>query len=124
MLTTRTDVAQVCHEWELYLGTDLCQELNREHVVKEMFLTAAMLAFISAAQAQVVVQSPGHRPAYAMPRGDGTYVIPGQRPTYITPRGDGTYVVQSPGHRPAYAMPRGNGTYVIPGRRPTYLTPR
>jgi hypothetical protein len=91
--------------------------------VKGMMPTAAMLALISTAQAQgYVVQSPGHRPAYAIPRGDGTYVIPGQRPTYITPRG-GAYVVQSPGHSPAYAMPRGNGTYVIPGQRPTYLTP-
>ena len=55
--------------------------------MKEIFLTAAMLAFISTAQAQgYVVQSPGHRPAYAIPRGNGTYVIPGQRPTYITPR--------------------------------------
>jgi hypothetical protein len=93
------------------------------HIVKEIFVTAAMLAFISTAQAQgYVLQSPNHRPAYAIPRGDGTYVIPGQRPTYITPRGDGAYVVQSPGHPPAYALPRGNGTYVIPGQRPTYLT--
>jgi hypothetical protein len=92
--------------------------------VKEIILTAAMLAFISAAQAQgYVTQSPGHRPAYAIPRGDGTYVIPGQKPTYVTPRGDGTYVIQSPGHRPAYAIPRGDGTYVIPGQMPTYLTP-
>ena len=45
--------------------------------MKEIFLTAAMLAFISTAQAQgYVVQSPGHRPAYALPRGNGTYVIP------------------------------------------------
>jgi hypothetical protein len=93
-------------------------------VVKDIILTAAMLAFTSTAQAQgYVIQSPGHRPAYAIPRGDGTYVIPGQKPTYLTPRGDGPYVVQSPGHRPAYAIPRGDGTYVIPGRRPTYLTP-
>jgi hypothetical protein len=55
--------------------------------VKKILLTATILAFISTAQAQgYVVQSPGHRPAYAIPRGDGTYVIPGQRPTYITPR--------------------------------------
>jgi hypothetical protein len=53
-------------------------------VVKTTVLTAATLAFISTAQAQGnVVQSPGHRPAYAIPRGDGTYVIPGQRPTFI-----------------------------------------
>jgi hypothetical protein len=89
--------------------------------MKKILLTAAMLGCISSAQAQVVVQSPGHRPVYALPRGNGTYVIPGQRPTYITPRGS-TYVVQSPGHRPVYALPRGNGTYVIPGQRPTYLT--
>jgi hypothetical protein len=55
-------------------------------VVKKMLLTGAMLAFISTAHAQVVIQSPGHRPVYALPRGNGTYVIPGQRPTYITPR--------------------------------------
>jgi hypothetical protein len=56
-------------------------------VVKTTVLTAATLAFISTAQAQGnVVQSPGHRPAYAIPRGDGTYVIPGQRPTYLMPR--------------------------------------
>jgi hypothetical protein len=54
--------------------------------VKKMLPTAAMLAFMSTAHAQVVIQTPGHRPAYALPRGDGTYVIPGQRPTYITPR--------------------------------------
>jgi hypothetical protein len=53
--------------------------------VKEIFLTAAMLAFISTAHAQVVIQSPGHRPVYAIPRGNGTYVIPGQRPTDGTP---------------------------------------
>jgi hypothetical protein len=92
-------------------------------VVKKMLLTGAMLALISTAHAQVVIQSPGHRPVYALPRGNGTYVIPGQRPTYITPR-NGAYVVQSPGHRPVYALPRGNGTYVIPGQRPTYITPR
>ena len=92
--------------------------------MKEIILTAAMLAFISTAQAQgYVIQSPGHRPAYAIPRGDGTYVIPGQKPTYVTPRGDGAYVIQSPGHGPAYAIPRGDGTYVIPGQMPTYLTP-
>jgi len=79
-------------------------------------LTAAMLAFISSAQAQGYVTQAGRPPAYAIPRGDGTYVIPGQRPTYITPRGNGTYVIQSPGHRPAYAIPRGDGTYVIPER--------
>jgi hypothetical protein len=79
-------------------------------------LTAAILAFISTAQAQGYVTRPGRAPAYAIPRGGGTYVIPGQRPTYITPRGNGTYVIQSPGHRPAYAIPRGDGTYVIPGR--------
>jgi hypothetical protein len=91
--------------------------------MKETILTAAMLAFISTAQAQgYIVQSPGHSPAYAIPRGDGTYVIPGQRPTYITPRGNGTNVVQSPGHKPAYALPQANGVYVIPGQRPTYLT--
>jgi hypothetical protein len=93
--------------------------------MKETILTAAMLAFVSTAQAQAqgyIVQSPGHRPAYAIPRGDGTYVIPGQRPTYITPRGDGAYVVQSPGHKPAYALPHANGVFVIPGQRPTYLT--
>jgi hypothetical protein len=45
--------------------------------MKEVILTAAMLAFITTA-----------------PR-DGTYVIPGQRPTYITPRG-GAYVIQTP----------------------------
>jgi hypothetical protein len=96
-----------------------------DDVVKTIVLTAATLAFISAAQAQgYVVQSPGHRPAYAIPRGDGTYVIPGQRPTYITPRGNGAYVVQSPGHRPVYAIPGPSGTYVIPGQKPTYLMPR
>jgi hypothetical protein len=47
--------------------------------MKETILTAAMLAFLSTAQAQgYIVQSPAHRPAYAIPRGDGTYVIPGQ----------------------------------------------
>jgi hypothetical protein len=55
--------------------------------VKEIVLTAAILAFISTAQAQGYVTQPGRAPAYAVPRGDGTYVIPGQRPTYITPRG-------------------------------------
>jgi hypothetical protein len=53
--------------------------------MKKMLLTAAMLAFISTAHAQVVIQSPGHRPVYAIPRGNGTYVIPGQRPTDGTP---------------------------------------
>jgi hypothetical protein len=93
-------------------------------VVKKMLLTGAMLAFMSTAHAQVVIQSPGHRPVYALPRGNGMYVIPGQRPTYITPRGNGAYVVQSPGHRPLYAIPGPSGTYVIPGQRPTYLMPR
>jgi hypothetical protein len=42
--------------------------------VKKILLAAAMLAFISTAQAQgYVVQSPGHRPAYAIPGGNGTY---------------------------------------------------
>ena len=92
--------------------------------MKEIVLTAALLAYTSTAQAQgYVIQSPGHRPTYAIPRGNGSYVIPGQRPTYITPRGDGLYIIQSPGHRPTYAIPRGNGSYVIPGQRPTYLTP-
>jgi hypothetical protein len=49
--------------------------------VKGLSLTAVMLAFISTAQAQgYVVQSPGHRPVYALPRGNGTYVM--------TPRGN------------------------------------
>ena len=52
-----------------------------------------MLAFVSTAQAQGYVTQPGWAPAYAIPRGDGTYVVPGQRPTYITPRGNGTYVI-------------------------------
>ena len=82
--------------------------------MKEITLTAAMLAFVSTAQAQGYI-TPGRAPTYAIPRGDGTYVIPGQTPTYISPRGNGTYVIQSPGHRPAYAIPRGDGTYVIPG---------
>jgi hypothetical protein len=95
-----------------------------KRVVKEIILIAALLAYKSTAQAQgYVIQSPGHRPTYAIPRGNGSYVIPGQRPTYITPRGDGLYIIQSPGHRPAYAIPRGNGTYVVLGQRPTYLTP-
>ena len=89
--------------------------------MKGLSLTAVMLAFISTAQAHV--QSPGHRPVYALPRGNGTYVIPGQQPTYITPRGSSGLIIQSPGHRPVYALPRGNGRYVIPGQRPTYLTP-
>ena len=84
--------------------------------MKETILTAAMLAFLSTAQAQgYIVQSPGHRPAYAIPRGGGTYVIPGHALTYITPRGNGTNVVQSPGHNPAYALPQANAVYVIPG---------
>jgi hypothetical protein len=94
--------------------------------VKRIILTtAAMLAFVSTAQAQgYVIQSQRHRPVYAIPRGNGSYVIPGQRPTYITPRGNGgPMVVQTPGHPPAYALPGANGTYVIPGQRPTYLTP-
>jgi hypothetical protein len=74
-----------------------------------------MLAFITTAQAQGYLTQPGRAPTYAIPRGDGTYVIPGQRPTFITPRGNRTYVIQSPGHRPAYAIPRGDGTYVIQG---------
>jgi hypothetical protein len=82
--------------------------------MREIILTAVMLAFISTAQAQGYVTQPGRAPAYAIPRGDGTYVIPGQTPTYITPRGNGPYVIQSPGQRPAYAIPRGDGTYVIP----------
>jgi hypothetical protein len=45
--------------------------------VKEIILTSAMLAFISTAQAQGYVTQPGWAPAYAIPRGDGTYVIPG-----------------------------------------------
>jgi hypothetical protein len=91
--------------------------------MRGMILTAAMFALASTAQAQgYVVQSPGHRPVYALPRGNGTYVIPGQQPTYITPRGN-SVIIQSPGHRPVYAIPRGNGRYVIPGQRPTYLTP-
>ena len=92
--------------------------------MKGIILIGAILAFISTAQAQgYVVQSPGHRPVYALPRGNGTYVIPGQQPTYVTPRGNGALIIQSPGHRPVYAIPRGNGTYVIPGQRPTYLAP-
>ena len=95
-----------------------------EHGVKGIILAAVMLAFKSTAQAQgYVVQSPGHRPVYALPRGNGTYVIPGQQPTYITPRGNSGLIIQSPGHRPVYAIPRGNGRYVIPGQRPTNLTP-
>jgi hypothetical protein len=93
--------------------------------VKVLILTATMLAFVGTAQAQgYVVQSPGHRPIYAIPRGNGSYIVPGQRPTYVTPRGNGgPMVVQTPGHPPAYALPRGNGSYVIPGQRPTYFTP-
>ena len=44
--------------------------------MREIILTAAMLAFISPAQAQGYVTQPGRAPAYAIPRGDGTYVIP------------------------------------------------
>ena len=44
--------------------------------MKEIILTAAMLAFISTAQAQGYVAQPGRAPTYAIPRGDGTYVIP------------------------------------------------
>jgi hypothetical protein len=115
-----------CHRnWDRFGESAFIVRARPWRVVKEIILTAAILAFISTAQAQgYVIQSPGHRPAYAIPRGDGTYVIPGQRPTYVTPQGNGTYVVQSPGHRAAYAIPRGDGTYVIPGQRPTYLTPR
>jgi hypothetical protein len=45
--------------------------------VKEITLTAAMLAFVSTAQAQGYITQPGQAPTYAIPRGDGTYVIPG-----------------------------------------------
>ena len=31
-----------------------------------------------------VLQTPGRRPTYLIPRGDGSYVIPGQTPTYVT----------------------------------------
>jgi hypothetical protein len=103
--------------------TKHAQDTGRR-VVKQIILTAAMLALISTAQAQGYVTQPGRAPAYAIPRGGGTYVIPGQMPTYITPRGNGTLVMQSPGQRPAYAIPRGDGTYVIPGQMPTYITPR
>ena len=90
--------------------------------MKKMLLTAAMLAFISTAHAQVVIQSPdidlftqshvesGHI------RHSGTKAHLHNPCTVV--------VIQSPGHRPVYAIPRGNGTYVIPGQRPTYITPR
>jgi hypothetical protein len=38
--------------------------------VNEIILTAAMLAFISTAQAQGYVTQPGRAPAYAIPRGE------------------------------------------------------
>ena len=56
--------------------------------MKEIFLTAAMLAFISTAQAQgYVLQTPGHPPAYAIPRGNGTYVISGTKAHLHNPTG-------------------------------------
>ena len=93
--------------------------------MKRIIPTAAMLAFTSTAYAQGYVIQPSQTPAHIMPGSGGSAVLqtPGQRPTYMIPRGDGSYII--PGQTPTYMAPRGNGTYTIqsPGHPPSYLTP-